>query len=362
MNKQTLLPTLLSVFLLSACGSESEESDTQNQEPNEEQEEVTTENILNTSHFRSMITGTTEDCVVELSNGSMQETTCHKLVFSVNNIKDGADNSSVDDSEGPYCPETASDDDIATDPSGIGLYDGTTGAGLQTLSETLWDNMLTDGYDVTKNGDLVCVEDLFAGTSSGGAGCTGMSQARCVTASGDDSLQVTFLIPVTPINLTTANTIGSVAPIGVSLDGVHITGTPPSVVDNNGKIPSLNPCGGHHDPSGYYHWHFVPESMDTVLDAHNISTVSCSDSITQNGSALAGYAGDGYPIYGHQDSDSTIPSDLDSCNGHTGVTTEFPNGVYHYHASYTETVTDTHNLPPCLTGATVPRNLSPNVQ
>jgi hypothetical protein len=343
-----------------ACSPSSDDSEDDTAQDDEETS-VTTENILDVTHFRSMITATTESCTLDLNDGQTTTSTCHKLVFNVNNIKDGADSSAVDDSAGPYCPETATDDDIATDPSGIGLYDGDTGAGLQSLTETLWTSMLADGYDVTRNGDLVCVEDLFAGTSSGGAGCSGMSQPRCLTASPDDTLLVTFLIPATPVNLTTAKDIGSVEPVGVSLDGVHITGTPPSVVDANGKIPSLNHCGGHHDPSGYYHWHFVPESMDTVLDAHGIDTASCSDTITQVGSALTGYAGDGYPIYGHQDMDNEIPSDLDSCNGHTGATTEFPNGVYHYHASYTDTVTDTHNLPPCLTGASVPRNLSPVV-
>ncbi|WP_412971581.1 YHYH protein [Glaciecola sp. MF2-115] len=43
-----------------------------------------------------------------------------------------------------------------------------------------------------------------------------------------------------------------------------------------------------------------------------------------------------------------MPTDLDVCNGHTSVTADYPNGVYHYHASL-----DASNLPSCISGAAV---------
>ncbi|WP_332368255.1 YHYH protein [Spirosoma telluris] len=36
-------------------------------------------------------------------------------------------------------------------------------------------------------------------------------------------------------------------------------------------------------------------------------------------------------MYGRKDKDGTYPSNLDAYNGHTAATTEFPDGIYHYH-------------------------------
>lgn len=344
--------SILTATLLSACGgggggsSSATETTTEGTTTTDNTSTTTTtnnSNLLNTSHFRSISSSTTVGCM--LSNGA--STTCHQLVFNVNQIVDGANSAAVDDEAGPFCPSS----DTATD-GGIGNYDGTTSPGLQRLGPTLWANMATDGYDlIDEVNNLICTQDFFAGTQNL-ANCNG---ARCLTSSANDTLTATFLIPVTPQNLTTPNSIGTVEAVGVSLDGIPITGTPPSVVTANGKIPSIDPCGGHHDPSGYYHWHFVPESMDTVLTAQSISGVTCASKITQDESALTGYAGDGYPIYAYKDTDGTTPTDLDSCNGHTGTTTEFTGEVYHYHASETAVT----SLPPCLTGASV--NASPTI-
>lgn len=120
-----------------------------------------------------------------------------------------------------------------------------------------------------------------------------------------------------------------------------------------GAIPALDPCGGHPDPSGYYLWHFVAESMNLVLDAFKITEVSCTN-IAQAPSALAGIAKDGYPIYGAYGSDGEVPADLDACGGHTAVTAEYPVGVYHYHAS----ATVAPNVPGCVKGASVSKAFS----
>ena len=122
----------------------------------------------------------------------------------------------------------------------------------------------------------------------------------------------------------------------------------------------------HVQPNGLYHYHGVPEGLVTKLS--NGSKVM----------TLIGWAADGFPIYARYgytaatDASSAIkvvtasyriktapdanrPStttyamgtftqdyeyvagsgDLDECNGRTGVTPEFPKGIYHYYATDT---------------------------
>ncbi|MFM7852722.1 MAG: YHYH protein [Flammeovirgaceae bacterium] len=67
---------------------------------------------------------------------------------------------------------------------------------------------------------------------------------------------------------------------------------------------------------GGYHYHVEPLYLTTA-----------------NGkSALLGFLLDGFPVYGPNENGKTITNtDLDAYHGHTGVTTEYPNGIYHYH-------------------------------
>jgi hypothetical protein len=121
----------------------------------------------------------------------------------------------------------------------------------------------------------------------------------------------------------------------------------------------------HVQPDGAYHYHGIPEGFVTKLNKGQAMT-------------LIGWAADGYPIYARYgysvaaDAASTLkvvkPSyriktvpdakrpptsllpmgtftqdyeyvaglgDLDECNGRTGVTPEFPKGIYHYYATNT---------------------------
>ncbi|MGL4610157.1 MAG: YHYH protein [Trueperaceae bacterium] len=131
----------------------------------------------------------------------------------------------------------------------------------------------------------------------------------------------------------------------------------------------------HVQPTGEYHYHGLPEGIVTNLNKGEAMT-------------LVGWAADGFPVYaryGYTDAmdatsaikmmtgsyqlkatpDENRPStdlyemgtfnqdweyvagsgDLDECNGRTGVTPEFPEGIYHYYA------TDTYPfLQRCVTG------------
>lgn len=280
---------------------------------------------IDDSYFNSssLISFSTVSCTLE--NGSA--TTCYELVFSSNPVENG-----------PYCPQTIND------IGGVGIYDGNTNPGFQVMKQSLWDAMAADGYDVVDadgNINIVDPGDMSSPPPS--------SSGSCLEAAPDDNLILTFLIPTNPELLSSPDVLQTVENIGVSLDGIPLTGDPPSVVNGpggmGGGIPSIDPCGGHMDPFGYYHLHFAPQEMNNVLAAHNITEVSCTN-FSQSETALVGFAKDGFPIYASKDSDGTLPSDLDSCNGHTAPTADFPDGIYHYHASSTEAP----NVPACLVG------------
>jgi hypothetical protein len=246
-------------------------------------------------------TPTTEDC--ELDNGS--STQCYKISFR-----------NYQNSTGPFCPAT------------------------------LWDAMEADGFDIVDDEGNVRFNLGQAGSS-------------CLDMEVQD-LTITFLIPAVPEMLDAPNTIDMIELYGVSAyDGMPITGPVPSVVDgppipgaSGGGIPSLDPCGGHGDPAGYWHWHFEPQNMQSVLAGYGITDATCTD-VAQKTEGLLGFAKDGYPIYSALE-DGAVPDGLDGCNGKFGATDDFPDGIYHYYALNQAAP----NLPSCIMGASVRTPLS----
>ena len=82
----------------------------------------------------------------------------------------------------------------------------------------------------------------------------------------------------------------------------------------------VDTCNGHPTPMGLYHYHGLPSCVTSQVDSAG------------GPSHIIGIAVDGYPIYGNRDIDGkeVVASQLDSCNGITSATPEFPAGVYHY--------------------------------
>lgn len=88
----------------------------------------------------------------------------------------------------------------------------------------------------------------------------------------------------------------------------------------------LDPCsqhttGGQNMGGSTWHYHGNPTCWTSVVDG------------SSNGpSHMIGIALDGFPIYGGRDINGNVvdPSTLDSCNGITSATPEFPSGAYHY--------------------------------
>lgn len=266
---------------------------------------------------------TTVDCTLE--NGS--DTKCYQL--AVDSLPAAVD------TNGPYCPATTSD------IGGIWVWDGD-GPGLYALNSDFWKMMTAQGFDFTNSAGDITITDPAEGAAS--SSTTGNS---CLEATPDGSYHLQVLIPVTPERLDTASELSTVGQVGLALDGVTIFADAPSVADRGG-LPALDACGGHIDPSGYYHWHFGAESIQANLDTAKTG-LTCS--VTQDTEALIGFAYDGYGIYGPEE-DRDIPSDLDKCSGHVSTTVEFGE-VYHYHLTY-----DSPNLPGCLVGATAKSKLT----
>ncbi len=294
----------------------------------EGEEEVVSDELIQESFFNStsLVSYTKVDCMLE--DGSSGD--CYQLVFSSNPVEGG-----------PFCPDTI--DDIG----GLGFYDGATNTGFQVMKADLFNAMESDGYDIIDNQGNINIDDFSSGPADA-------DLAYCLQAAPDNDLQLTFLIPATPKLASSNNDIDTVELIGVAIDGAPINGDPPSVANPGreiaGNIPSIDPCGGHHDPAGYYHWHFVAESMNQVLEANGINDVTCTMVDQVSDTKLIGFAKDGFPIYAYQ----VEPPDLDDCGGRTSVTTDYPDGVYHYVASNT----DAPNVPKCLKGVAANNNFS----
>lgn len=254
-----------------------------------------------------------------LQNGS--ETTCYQVAVSSLPV--------TVDTDGPFCPDTVND------VGGIWVWDGED-SGLYALDSDFWAMMAAQGYDFVDDDGNISITDPAAGAANSAS-----TANSCLEATADGSFHLQVLLPTTPELLDTPTDLSTISQVGLALDGVTIFGDAPSVADRGG-LPALDACGGHIDPSGYYHWHFGAESIQSNLDEAGAS-VSCD--IEQDLEALIGFAFDGYPIYGPEE-DGEMPTDLDECSGHVSETDEFGE-TYHYHLTY-----DSPNLPTCLAGAT----------
>ena len=121
-------------------------------------------------------------------------------------------------------------------------------------------------------------------------------------------------IPAKP-NEASTHEETSLGVIGLALNGVPIYNNNEggNVALDPVTLTTLDAAGAHPAPSEDYHYHVT--GIYTTMDD----------------SSLVGFLRDGYPIYGRKDMNGAYPTDLDDYNGHTSATTEFPNGIYHYH-------------------------------
>lgn len=252
------------------------------------------------------------ECVLETG----QESTCIEVVMKYK--PDGLD-------IGPFCPQTTDD------AGGIWHWTGQD-AGLYRVNGAFFAMIADQGYPMADADGLVHVADISQAQPE--------HEHSCIAVSPKTDVTVTALIPAAPQIADQASGLGIVAMVGVSVLGVPIFADAPPV-EHTGHMPSLDVCGGHVDPGGWYHWHGNSSDLHTVF-AHENVEATCH--LHQDASGLFGYAFDGFPIYGSVDATGHRPDDLDGCGGHVGP---MPDGRvgYHYHTS-----TTFPNLPNCLSG------------
>ncbi|GAA5090162.1 hypothetical protein GCM10023210_15910 [Chryseobacterium ginsengisoli] len=127
----------------------------------------------------------------------------------------------------------------------------------------------------------------------------------------------TFKIPLNPA-VNSAHSATPLGPIGVSLNGVPFFNQyagPNQPL--SGEIVSFDQWWGHPAPGGDYHYHVEPKYLTTVKASK---------------SALLGFLLDGFPVYGPEEGGVVVANaSLDAYHGHTTVTADYPNGIYHYH-------------------------------
>ena len=287
--------------------------------------------VLNTSLFSNFSRVNDFELVdCTLSDGT--ETQCYKVVYE--NIRETVT---------VICPEHEGE------VGGLGIYDGNTNPGLRVLDDNLWADFAADGYDIINDDGTINIQIPAGGPGSGfiepGSGISG----SCLDAILDESYQITYYVPAFPVKLDTRTDYDPMGYWGISLDGFPFGPIPPGAASPMGvAIPGLDACGGHPQPDGPYHYHLIPQVMNDLLDKNGITETSCTY-IEQSSNTILGYARDGFPIYGFQESDGSTPTDLDDCNGHFGVTADFPDGIYHYHITNEEVP----NILPCTYGANV---------
>jgi len=130
------------------------------------------------------------------------------------------------------------------------------------------------------------------------------------------SQNITFRIPVSPKEATTKTATPGGA-IGVSLNGVVVFNQYAAMqAALTNEVNSFDQYGGHPQQSGVYHYHVEPTYTTTKFGK----------------SVLLGFLLDGFPIYGPLENGKTLMSaDLDKYHGHAHATTEYADGIYHYH-------------------------------
>ena len=253
---------LFTILILTAFSFTSCNKDNENLTPTETGSHVFEANLMNSNNLLESVSIVN----AALTDGTTAE--CYQLVFKSNPVADG-----------PYCPTTIND------IGGVGIYDGNTNPGFQVMKAELWNAMEADGYDIVDSKGNINISDPGTGMPTG---------SSCLQATPDNNLQLTFLIPAVPKLAGSNDVIDIVENVGVSKDGIPLTGHPPSATSgppgsasssNIAGIPAIDPCGGHIDPFGYYHLHFGAEEMNNVLTANNITEVSCTN-FSQSETAL----------------------------------------------------------------------------
>lgn len=152
--------------------------------------------------------------------------------------------------------------------------------------------------------------EAFSGTTFGGT--TFVKNPNTIST----TLAYTFKIPLNP-KVDTNHAATPLGPIGVAINGVPFFNQyagPNQPLTN--EVTSFDKYVGHPAQQGNYHYHAEPTYLTSLKGSE----------------ALLGFLLDGFPVYGPYENGLAV-NGLDVYHGHTAVTADFPNGIYHYHVT-----------------------------
>jgi hypothetical protein len=205
----------------------------------------------------------------------------------------------------------------AAGPSTASATTTTTGAASGTLPRAF--ASFGNGVQVTLEGSTVrlvttSVPDHVSPYFGAGDARYEAPHAGMVLAPNRIVAQTTTLrVPAAPSAAAPADT--PMGPIGMAINGVvffnqYAAGRQPLAAE----LQTFDRYNGHPSPTNQYHYHVEPLWLTAGSDGRFIGVLL-----------------DGFPVYAPREADGTSPAALDTCNGHTHATPEWPEGTYHYH-------------------------------
>ena len=149
-------------------------------------------------------------------------------------------------------------------------------------------------------------------------------------------------VPPSPASNKTETSFGA---IGIALNGVAFfneNAAPGHQITD--ELFTFDQCSGHPQGKGMYHYHVDPiclirdlgGSVKNEVKTSNGTTYKWIEDTGGNAGMLLGFLMDGFPVYGpigigEKDCRSNSVPAIDGYNGHQHCTTDFNDGIYHYH-------------------------------
>ncbi len=184
----------------------------------------------------------------------------------------------------------------------------------------------TDNVSLYIEGDYLVVETddvpnhsspYFATTDARYEAYNGNNQNFNINPNRIVEQSITIRIPLNP-TVASSSQATPLGAMGISLNGVVFYNqyAGPNNQALTSEIDSFDQYLGHPQQQGAYHYHQEPIYLTS----------------TNGSNALLGWLLDGYPVYGPvEDGQRVSNNDLDDFHGHSHVTSDYPDGIYHYH-------------------------------
>jgi hypothetical protein len=280
---------------------------------------------VNPEYFLEGTTVTTVPCT--LSDGT--ETTCFEIVAGM----------PTEHEMGPWCPDNISD---GAEAGGIWLENGQVydvdGEFVKNMA-TFYNDQNWLMYDA--NGDIYVTDSEDDCINAANPNVGEEYRNYCVECIPEyiTGLTQTWLIPTTPIKLTSSASFAGMGPFssgpairGIAFNGVEFSASAPTDrILGAYTLAPFDDAGGHINVHQGYHYHAATGLSAKVeqVDSH---------------AAMIGYAADGHGLYAQLNENGNEPDDLDACRGHYDDTRG-----YHYHVD----APGSNNFINCLYGAYV---------